>query len=268
MTATRTDPAAPLRDAYRQIKERISAAAQRSGRSADEVLLVAVTKYATPDQIRQLVELGQVDLGESRVQQLAQRAPQMTEWLARKRTLARAAPKSDVPVPEQVRWHMIGHMQRNKVKHAAPLVSLIQSVDSLRLAEELHGFGAKQDSVIDVLLQVNTAGESRKHGLSPAAAPHVAEQIDTMMHLRLRGLMCMAPYCEDPEDARTTFRRTAEMFHDIRRTGLHGSTFNILSMGMSGDFEVAIEEGSNLVRVGSALFGEPNAKEHDETPED
>lgn len=247
-----------LRDAYRRVKDRIAAAAEKSGRKPEDVVLVAVTKYATPDQIRTLVEMGQTDLGESKVQQLQQRVPQIQEFLSRKKTLAGAAPKGmgDAPAPDKVRWHMIGHLQRNKVKQVVPLVQLIHSVDSLRLAEELHNYGARIDTTIDVLLQVNVSGEASKSGVSAPAVIHLAEQIDTMMHLRLRGLMTMAPYTENPEEIRWVFARTAEIYQEIRTDKLAGPEFNILSMGMSHDFEVAIEEGANVVRVGSAIFGE------------
>lgn len=247
-----------LRDAYRRVKDRIAEAAEKSRRRPEDVVLVAVTKYATPDQIRTLVDMGHVDLGESRVQQLQQRVPQIQEFLLRKKTLAGAAPRGmgDAPPPERVRWHMIGHLQRNKVKQVVPLVQLIHSVDSLRLAEELHNYGSRIDATIDVLLQVNVSGETSKAGVAPPAVVHLAEQIDTMMHLRLRGLMTMAPYTEKPEEVRGVFARTAEIFQDIRTEKAAGPDFNVLSMGMSNDFEVAIEEGANVVRVGSAIFGE------------
>lgn len=238
------------------MRERIAAAAERSGRRAQDVLMVAVTKNATPDQIRTLVELGQVDLGENRVQQLTQRVAALEEFLSRRRTLGAAAPKGSPEPPQQVRWHMIGHLQRNKVKQVIPLVNLIQSVDSLRLAEEIHNFAARTDRVVDILIQVNVSGETSKSGVAAPAVIHLAEQIDSMMHLRLRGLMTMAPYSDDPEDARPVFARTAELFHDLQNARVSGPACNVLSMGMSGDFEVAIEEGANLVRVGRALFGD------------
>jgi len=248
-----------LRDVYHNVCDRITTAAERSGRRSGDVLMVAVTKNASPDQIRLLVEMGHADLGESRVQQLAQRAPQMSEFLARKKTLARAVPKHAQPLPAEVRWHMVGHLQRNKVKPVASLVKLIHSVDSLRLAEELHHFAARSDRTVDVLIQVNSAGETAKHGVAVPAVVHLAEQIATMIHLRFRGLMTMAPVFEAPEQARTVFARTAEIFHELRSEGIGGPECNILSMGMSDDFEIAIEEGANLVRIGRALFGDTEA---------
>lgn len=244
-----------LKDSYRRIGERIAAAAERSGRTRDDVLLVAVTKTADPDQLRSLVDLGHTDLGESRVQMLTQRAAALEEFLSRKRTLGAALTPSDNK-PTEVRWHMIGHLQRNKVKRIVPLVKLIHSVDSLRVAEEIHGHAAQLDQVIDVLVQVNTSGDPARHGVAPAAVTHLADQIGTMMHLRLRGLMAMAPAAEDTEHSRPVFARAAELFHEVRTDQPHGAFFNVLSMGMSDDFEVAIEEGANVVRVGRALFGE------------
>ena len=256
MPTSSTAQPVDLRETYRRVQDQIAEAAARSGRKAEDVIMVAVTKYASVDQIQRIVEMGQVDLGESRVQQLSQRVPQIEEFLARKKTLAGAVPRSAEPVPASVRWHMIGHLQRNKVKQVAPLVDLVHSVDSLRLAEELHNYAARKDMTLDVLLQVNTVGETSKSGVAAPAVLPLAEQMDTMVHLRLRGLMTMAPYSDDPEDARPIFARTAELFHDARSEKIGGDHFTVLSMGMSGDFSVAIEEGANVVRVGRALFGD------------
>jgi pyridoxal phosphate enzyme (YggS family) len=168
---------------------------------------------------------------------------------------------------------MIGHLQRNKVKVVVPLVNLIHSVDSLRLAEELHAYGARlaarndprlgrtgaasgDDCVIDILLQVNASGEESKFGVAPPAVLHLADQIDSMLHLRLRGLMTMAPYRENPEASRPVFARVADLFEELRSARRSGQHINILSMGMSHDFVVAVEEGANLVRIGRAIFGE------------
>ena len=249
-----------LRDAYNQTNDRIADAAARSGRTRDDVVMVAVTKYASPDQIRNVVELGQADLGENRVQQLVQRVPMLSEFLQRKKTLAGAAAKTNDVTPDTIRWHMIGQLQRNKVKQVAPHVELIHSVDSLRLAEELHNYAARLDTTIDILVQVNATGEPGKGGVIPPAVQHLIESIDTMLHLRPRGLMTMAPLRDTPSEtedaARRTFSRTREIFEDVRGASAGGERFNVLSMGMSNDFEIAIEEGSNLVRIGSALFGD------------
>ncbi len=243
-----------LRENYRRVMDRIAEAASRVGRRPSDILLVAVTKNAAPDQIRELVEMGHADLGENRVQQLSQRVPALDEWMGRRRFLAHAGGKPD-PAPAEVRWHMIGHLQRNKVKQVVPLVRVIHSVDSLRLAEELHALGARREKPIDILLQVNSSGEESKFGVATPAALPLAEQIDTMVHVRLRGLMTMAPEGARPEETRAVFQRCAELFQEVRATRIGGEAFNLLSMGMSNDFEIAIEEGANIVRVGTALFG-------------
>ncbi|MEX0776830.1 MAG: YggS family pyridoxal phosphate-dependent enzyme [Phycisphaeraceae bacterium] len=272
MTVPKINTPQQLRDAYRQVVEQVGEAAGRAGRKSQDVVLVAVTKFASPDQIRLLAEMGHRDFGENRVQHLAQRVPQLEEFLSRKRLLSpvkeqddvrpsrvtagRRAPAEKRVAGDTIRWHMIGHLQRNKVKQVVPLVRLIHSVDSLRLAEELHALGARLDKPVEILLQVNSGGEESKYGFAPPAVVHVAEQIDSMIHLRLRGLMTMAPYRERAEDSRDCFARTEELFHDVRDQ-LSSDHFNILSMGMTNDYTVAIEQGANLVRVGRAIFGEP-----------
>lgn len=275
---------ATLKERYAEVRERIARAASRAGTDADRVLLVAVTKHAEPDQIRELIRLGHTDFGENRVQQLVQRAAIIDEWLQRHRTTPGVIPPSSRDAPAQgsegewqspampgtVRWHMIGHLQRNKARKAVEVCRLIHTVDSLRLAEELQLIGARRDKPIDVLVQVNCSGERQKSGCAIAAAPHLVAEIETMVQLRVRGLMTMAPLSSNPEDSRPTFARCRELFDEIRESGEVPPTFNILSMGMSGDFEVAIQEGANMVRVGTALFGEPRAgaETDDEADED
>ncbi|MCP3902880.1 MAG: YggS family pyridoxal phosphate-dependent enzyme [Planctomycetes bacterium] len=246
-----------LKERYESVRARIDEAAARSGRSGSDIILVAVTKYASIDQIRQLIGLGHVDLGESRAQILVQHAAQVEELLERGRELPSTRSKSQ---PKQVRWHMVGHLQRNKVRKIVDLVRLLHSVDSLRLAEEIQQVAAaRRDEPVEVLIQVNVAGERQKHGVAPAATRHLIEQIDTMFNVRVRGLMCMAPEGEDPEAARAkarpVFTRCHELFDDIQTKGVTSDRFNILSMGMSGDYDVAVECGANVVRVGTAIFG-------------
>ncbi|MBL9150527.1 MAG: YggS family pyridoxal phosphate-dependent enzyme [Phycisphaerae bacterium] len=255
----------PLRERYDEVKARIAAAAQKSGRSAKDVLLVAVTKNASFDQIREIISLGQVDLGENRVQQLQQRAAQVDEFLARRRELGGGAAGSKLPVA--VRWHMIGTLQRNKIKKAIELVRLVHSVDNLRLAEDLQVAAERRATPVEVLIEVNVAGERSKHGIAPAAAKPLVEMIDTMLSLKPRGIMCMAPLTEDKGVQRSVFERARDLFQDIRRSGVGGDRFDILSMGMSNDYETAIECGSNVVRVGTALFGPPQVAEEPEEEE-
>ncbi len=246
-------PRNQLKDRYRRMLDNVADAAIKSRRQPEEIIPVAVTKYASPDQVRQLIELGHQDLGESRVQQFQQRVAMANEFIARHKILS-GSRKAEPP--DRIRWHMVGHVQRNKVKPLLPIVRLIHSVDSLRLTEELQAQAAKADLDVDFLLQVNVAGEKQKSGLSLPAVPHVAEQIQTMFNLRLRGLMMMAPQAEDPEECRPWFSRCAELFHEMRRDGHYGKDFNLLSMGMSNDYQVAIESGANMVRIGTALFGD------------
>jgi len=250
-----------LRTAYEDVMARIDAAAARAGRRGRDIACVAVTKTATPDQIRQIIEMGHADLGENRVQQLQQRVANVEEFLMRRKTLAGAAPKGVGGVPSKVRWHMIGHLQRNKVKQVVPLVDLVHSVDSLRLAEELDALGGKLDRTIDILIQVNCSGEAQKSGVAAPAAVPLAEQIDSMMNLRLRGVMTMAAYTENPEESRPAFARCFEILTDLQREKFGGGQCNICSMGMTNDFEVAIQEGANLVRVGRAIFGDVPSEE-------
>lgn len=246
---------------YASVCERVERAAAKSGRRPQQVVLVAVTKYAEPDQILQLVQAGHRDFGENRVQQLLQRAPMLEEQASRMRSMGAALGGDPASKHEPIRWHMIGQVQRNKARQLADACRLIHSVDSLRVAEELQEVGLKRDKPVEILLQVNCSGEAGKAGCPPPAVLHVIEQIHSMIHLRLRGLMTMAPDGEGARDSRPVFGRCRELFEDVQSEGMVGPEFNILSMGMSGDFEVAIEEGANLVRVGSAIFSDPDSHE-------
>jgi pyridoxal phosphate enzyme (YggS family) len=238
-------------DRYKDIQERIARAAAKGRRAAKDITLVAVTKSAAPEGIKQLIETGHREFGESRVLQLQQRAAQIHEWLTRS---AGKGPKP-LPAPEEIRWHMIGHLQRNKVKPVLQSCVAIHSVDSLRLAEEIHTGIEKLNRPMQVYLEVNVSGENSKYGVAVGAAVHLAEQIDTMEGVHLVGLMTMAPYSENPEDARPHFVRLREVFEEVKFRKIGGDRFKHLSMGMSGDFEVAIQEGATVVRIGTALFG-------------
>ena len=262
-----------LDERYAQVRERVAAAASRSGRRADDIILVAVTKFAEPEQIRRLIELGHRDFGENRVQNLLQRAAMVDEHLARLRVLPqtlgrvgsnagrslieldRAAPTVGAGGKEPVRWHMIGHLQRNKARKACEVVRLIHSVDSLRLAEELQTIALRRDKPLDLLVEVNCSGEASKHGCPVPAAGPLAEQIDTMINVRVRGLMTMAAPDVPESEVRATFARCKELFDEVRKTGVGEGSFNLLSMGMSSDYEIAIEEGANIVRIGTSIFG-------------
>jgi len=238
-----------LSDKLAEVKDRIAAACGQAGRQSSEVTLIAVTKTAAPEQIREIVQLGVGDLAESRVQVLAQRAAQINEFFQRQQG------RGDEAFPSRLRWHMVGHLQRNKVKQVLGIVDLVHSVDSLRLAEELDAQAGKRGKRVPVLMQVNASGEQSKHGVAVGAAIHLAEQIDTMKGLHLVGLMTMAPLTDKPDVARQVFARTREIFEEMKWHKVGGSAFRHMSMGMSNDFEQAILEGATMIRIGTLLFG-------------
>jgi pyridoxal phosphate enzyme (YggS family) len=240
-----------LAERLEAVRGRIAAACAKAKRDPSEVTLVAVTKNALPEQIREIIQLGVTDLGESRVQVLSQRGAQINEYFQRRVQLG------DLPVMPKIRWHMIGHLQRNKIKQVLPIVSILHSVDSLRLAEELETQLTKAQRRLPVLLQVNASEEKSKFGVAVGAAVHLAEQIDTMPQLQLVGLMTMAPLTDQPEQARAVFARTREIFEELKWHKIGGTGLRHLSMGMSNDFEQAILEGATMVRVGTDLFGAP-----------
>lgn len=230
------------------IRGNIAAAAVRAGRNPADVRLIAVTKYVSLDVLREVLAAGTVDLGESHVQQLAQRAqacgPPRYDW-----------PDAARPNPgERPRWHMIGHLQRNKVKQLLPHARLLHSLDSARLAETLEQHAAQADVWIDAFVEVNVSGEASKQGVVPDALPALVAAAQACPHLRLRGLMTMAPYNPDPEASRPCFARLRQLLQQLRATGTGGPLCTELSMGMSQDYAVAVEEGATFVRVGSALF--------------
>ncbi|HEX8674764.1 MAG TPA: YggS family pyridoxal phosphate-dependent enzyme [Longimicrobium sp.] len=217
-----------------EVRERIERARERAGRS-DPVTLVAVTKTHRADAVRAVKAAGVADVGENRVQELEEKVAEVGR--------------------ETVGWHLIGHLQRNKAGKALPLFDLIHSLDSLRLAEALSAEAVKRGVDVRALVQVNASGEGTKGGFEPDALVEGVGRIVEMPGMRVEGLMTMAPFTDDEQVVRAAFRRTRELLDDVARQvpGLAGRQ---LSMGMSNDFEIAVEEGSTLVRVGSVLFGE------------
>jgi len=222
-----------------QVRQRMQAACQRTGRAADAVRLVAVTKTAPVEWIREFISIAgaspsqPVDCGENRPQQLASRAKEL---------------------PPTIHWHLIGHLQRNKVDLAVAHAGMVHSVDSERLLQALNAEAGKAGRRLPILLEVNVSGEAQKHGFAPAEVEARFEHLVQQPHLDLQGLMTMAPLADDPELARPTFRGLRELRDRLVARGLPGITLPHLSMGMSGDFETAIEEGATLIRVGSALW--------------
>lgn len=229
-----------------EVKDRINEACARTGREPGEIKLVIVTKSVGFEQIQEIVRLGYTDLGENRVQQLKKVAGQMDEWLS-------GAHGEGDPRPD-INWHMIGHLQRNKVKQVLPTASLIHSVDTLRLAEELSATGEKLGLHPRVLLQVNVSDEPQKYGVPVGAVTHLAEQIETLPNLELCGLMTMAPLTHNKDVVRACFVRARELFVEMRGERVVGAHFTELSMGMSSDYEIAVEEGATILRIGSAIF--------------
>lgn len=217
---------------WRAVNERMRRACERSGRPADSVQLVAVTKSVGPEEMRILLTLGAQDLGENRVQEASRKFPALGK-------------------PAPYRRHMIGHLQRNKVRLALQHFDTFHSVDSLRLAQEIESDAARVDRVIPTFLQVNVASEETKHGFRPEEVGKVVREILGLAHVRVEGLMTMAPLAASAEEVRPVFRRLREL-----RDALASASPGIkhLSMGMTQDFEVAIEEGATWVRIGSALF--------------
>lgn len=211
----------------------IADACRRAGRSPESVKLVAVTKYAQLSEVRRLVELGTIDLGESRPQQLDDRANQLSG---------------------DIRWHFIGHLQRNKVKSVLSRAVLIHSVDSLRLLERISAVAAELALRPRVLLEVNISGETSKDGLSIDDLRSQWDTFQTFPNVDLVGLMTMAPLADDPENARPVFRKLRLLSDELAAQSEHHVKLTELSMGMSGDFSVAIEEGATLIRIGSRLF--------------
>jgi pyridoxal phosphate enzyme (YggS family) len=219
-----------------QVYARIGAAAQSCGRRPDSVKLVAVSKTVPVEKIREGILAGVVDLGENYVQE----AREKIETLA------------DQPLT----WHFIGHLQSNKAKYAARMFDLIHSVDSVKLAQALDKEARKNGKLQPVLIQVNIAGEQTKSGVSEAAAVELVKQVSRLENLSVRGLMTMPPYFNAPEKVRPFFRKLRELRDRIAAMNLPGVSMDELSMGMTGDFEAAIDEGATLVRIGTAIFGE------------
>ncbi len=226
-----------LKENLIKVKEHIAEACRRAGRNPEEVTLVAVSKTKPLSDIEELIGAGQMDYGENYVQELCQKYDQ---------------------VSRPVRWHMIGHLQTNKVRNIIDKTVLIHSVDSVHLASRIEKEAARKDIKVDILLQVNVAGEETKFGLSDEQVTAMVDEIRHFPHIHICGLMTSAPYVEDPEENRCYFQKLHQLFVDIGRKNIDNVDMNVLSMGMTSDYEVAIEEGATMVRVGTGIFGARN----------
>ena len=233
----RTDYA--IKESIRAIRERIAEAADRSGRSSTEVTLIGVTKTVGVPEMREMIRNGVTHIGENRAQEIVSKYPQLTD--------------------DGLCWHMIGTMQKNKVRHIADKVNLIQSVDGVSLAMEIDKAGKRLNKRVPVLVEVNIAGEETKGGVKPEDAAELVKRIAELSNVEARGLMTIAPYTGDPQNLRRYFQRMRELFVDIKDyydNVVDTDVFGVLSMGMTNDYAVAVEEGSTMVRIGTGIFGE------------
>lgn len=235
-----------IQDNIRQVEKEIADACERSGRKADEVTLIAVSKTKPLPMLQEAYDAGIRDFGENKVQELVDKMPEM---------------------PKDIRWHMIGHLQRNKVKYIVGQVYLIHSVDSLSLAQEISKEAVKKQTEVNILLEVNVAQEESKFGMTVAQVPELAEEIAKLPGIHVKGLMTIAPFVENSEANRIYFHKLKQLSVDIMQKNLDNVDMDILSMGMTGDYQTAVEEGSTYVRVGTGIFGERSRAVDTQVPE-
>ncbi|MCI7062127.1 MAG: YggS family pyridoxal phosphate-dependent enzyme [Lachnospiraceae bacterium] len=226
-----------VRENLKIVEENIRKACQRAGRSESDVTLICVSKTKPVEMIREAYEAGKREFGENKAQELKEKFEQL---------------------PQDVKWHFIGHLQTNKIKYIIGKACLIHSVDSYHLAEAIEKECVKKDAEADILVEVNVAQEASKFGLKLEDTMSLVEQIAGLPHLHIRGLMTIAPYVQDPEENRGIFRQLKKLSVDIRAKNIDNVDMSVLSMGMTGDYQVAVEEGATHVRVGTGIFGERN----------
>ena len=224
-----------IRENMEAVNKRIEKACLTAGRNREAVTLIAVSKTKPVELLREAYDAGARDFGENKVQELQDKIPQL---------------------PGDIRWHMIGHLQRNKVKYIVDKVYMIHSVDSLRLAEEISREAVKKEVTVKILLEVNVAEEESKFGTTTEETASLAEQVAVLPGIQIMGLMTIAPYTENPEENRKYFKKLKQLSVDIEGKNIDNVNMNVLSMGMTGDFEAAVEEGATYVRVGTGIFGE------------
>ena len=224
-----------LKENYRNVQENIQRACEKVNRSVDEVTLISVSKTKPLTMLQEAYDCGAREYGENKVQEMTEKEGQL---------------------PKDIHWHMIGHLQTNKVKYIAPYVHLIHSVDSLKLAQEINRQGEKCNRSIPILIEVNIAEEESKFGIKKDETISLVREISKLPHVAIKGLMTIAPFVDDPEDNRVYFRGIKELSVDIANENIDNVCMDVLSMGMTGDYMVAIEEGATMVRVGTGIFGE------------
>lgn len=224
-----------LKDNLAQVEANIQSACDKSGRARSEITLIAVSKTKPAAMLQEIYDAGIRDFGENKVQEICDKYGQL---------------------PGDIQWHMIGHLQRNKVKQVIDHVCMIHSVDSYRLAEEINIQAKKRGKIVPILVEVNIANEQTKFGVSKEDVVLLVEEIAKLDSLRIKGLMAVAPYVEDAEENRHYFREIRQLAVDIKNKTVDNVEMDVLSMGMTGDYMVAIEEGATMVRVGTGIFGE------------
>ncbi len=225
---------AMVKENLAEVRTRMKEACIRAGRSPEDVTLIAVSKTKPLSMLLEAYESGARDFGENKVQEILEKQPDM---------------------PSDARFHMIGHLQRNKVRQVIGKTVLIHSVDSLRLAEQIDSEAAKQALHVDILLEVNVAREESKYGFYMEEVEEALKKISQYSHITVKGLMTIAPFVENPEENRDIFKKLYQLFIDIKSKNIDNVTMSVLSMGMTGDYQVAIEEGSTMIRVGTGIFG-------------
>ena len=226
-----------LIERYNEVKKHVEEACKRVGRDPREVTVIAVSKTKPVEMIEEAMEAGARVFGENKVQELCDKYEQL---------------------PKDLHWHLIGHLQRNKVKYIVDKAELIHSVDSLKLAEEISKEALKKNVEVNILIEVNVAEEESKFGVSVEETPVLVEEIAKLPGIHIQGLMTIAPYTTDPEENRPVFRTLKKLAVDIKKKNIDNVCMDVLSMGMTGDYQVAVEEGATLVRVGTGIFGERN----------
>ncbi|RHV28187.1 YggS family pyridoxal phosphate-dependent enzyme [Clostridium sp. OM05-5BH] len=223
-----------VQEQLEEVRQNIRNACERSGRKVEDVTLIAVSKTKPVPMLQEAYDAGARDFGENKVQEILEKEPQL---------------------PSDIRWHMIGHLQKNKVRQVIDKVVLIHSVDTVGLAEQIEKEAVKRDLDVSILLEVNVAGEESKFGFAPEEVEKAAREIAKYPHVHIQGLMTIAPFVENSEENRGVFKKLYELYVDMKRKNIDNVTMNVLSMGMTGDYQTAIEEGATMVRVGTGIFG-------------
>lgn len=223
-----------IKENLEEVEARITRACERSGRERSEVTLISVSKTKPAEMLQEAYDAGSRDFGENKPQEIREKYPQL---------------------PTDIRWHMIGHLQRNKIKYIIDKVCMIHSVDSIRLAEAIDEEAKKHGIVMPVLIEVNVAEEESKFGIHLDEAESLIRQISELSNIQVQGLMTIAPFTENAEDNRIYFRKLRNLYVDIKDKNIDNVNMCNLSMGMTGDYEVAVEEGATMVRVGTGIFG-------------